>query len=141
MKVFTSTVLFILALTSPALAAYSQPASTFSAGGGVTGSTNYSNLGVIGQPAIVGSSASSGYVANHGFLSVLGDGFKILYPVIATSPGTLTFSLIAGTSGDMPLLGISNTGGSKLNWTVTKNTPDNIFTFNPVTVPMPAMSL
>lgn len=117
--------------SAPALAAYTQEASTFSAGGGVSTSAGYENLGVIGQPGIIGSSSSGTYTANHGFLSVLGDGFKILYPVIAATPGTLTFSLKAGASGNMPLLGISNTGGSTLNWTVTKNIPDAIFTFDP----------
>ena len=119
---------------TPALAAYTQEASTFSAGGGVTTSAGYENLGVIGQPGIVGSSASGAYTANHGFLAVLGDGFKILYPVIAATPGTLTFSLVAGAAGYLPL-GISNTGGSTLNWTVAKNAadPGNIFSYTPAT--------
>lgn len=55
-KIITASLLAILALTSPALAAYTQEASTFSAGGGVTASGSYENLGVIGQPGIVGSS-------------------------------------------------------------------------------------
>ncbi|MBL0225714.1 MAG: BACON domain-containing protein, partial [Geobacteraceae bacterium] len=130
------TLLAILSLfTTPALAAFSQPASTFSAGGGVSTSTGtgYENLGVIGQPGIVGSSnIPGGYTANHGFLHVLGDGFKILYPVITATPGTLVFSVMAGTAGDQSL-GISNTGGSNLAWTVTKNTPDSIFAFTPGT--------
>lgn len=113
------------------MAAYTQDASTFSAGGGETSSTAYSNLGVIGQPAIVGSSTSGAYTANHGFLSVLGDGFKILYPVISATPGTLTFSLMAGNSGNQPL-GIGNSGGSSLNWTVTKGSdPGSIFSVTP----------
>jgi hypothetical protein len=131
---FITIILLLAALllpAAPALAVYTQEASTFSAGGGASTSTNYENLGVIGQPGIVGSSAGGTHTANHGFLSVLGDGFKLLYPVIATSPGTLTFSLKAGASGNMPLLGISNTGGSTLNWTVTKSIPDTIFTFDP----------
>jgi hypothetical protein len=120
-------------LATPALAAYSQPASTFSTGGGETSSTAYTNLGMVGQPAIVGSTISAGYSANHGFLSVLGDGFKILYPVIAATPGTLTFSVMAGTFGDQSL-GISNTGGSTLAWTVSKGSdPNNIFSFTPAT--------
>lgn len=117
---------------TPALAAYSQPASTFSSGGGISASAGYENLGVIGQPAIVGSSSSASYTANHGFLHVLGDGYKILYPVIAAAPGTLTFSIMATKSGDQSL-GISNTGGSTLAWTVTKNSPDSIFSFTPST--------
>ena len=129
----TLTLLAILPLTATAaLAAYTQPASTFSAGGGVTTSTNYENLGVIGQPAIVGSSTSASYGANHGFLSVLGDGFKILYPVISASPSTLTFSLMATTTGSQPF-GISNSGGSTLAWTVAKGSPDSIFSFTPAT--------
>lgn len=117
-------------LTSQALAAYTQDASTLAAGGGQTSSAGYSNLGVIGQPTIVGSSTSTGYTSNHGFLSVLGDGFKILYPVIAATPGTLTFSLAAGVSGNLPL-DISNSGGGNLNWSVTKNSVDSIFTLTP----------
>lgn len=131
MKVFTAAILALLALATPALAAYTQEASTFSAGGGESVSATYTNLGVIGQPAIAGSSASGTYTANHGFLSVLGDGFKILYPVISAIPGTLTFSLMAGNSGNQ-LLGISNSGGSNLNWMVTKGSdPGSIFSFTP----------
>jgi hypothetical protein len=116
----------------PALGAYTQEASTFSAGGGESSSGSYTNLGVIGQPGIIGSSSGGTYTANHGFLSVLGDGFKILYPVIAATPGTLTFSVMAGSSGNQQL-SISNTGGSTLNWTVTKASPDpgSIFSFTP----------
>ena len=95
LKTITASLLAIFALAAPALAAYTQEASTFSAGGGESSSGSYTNLGVIGQPAIVGSSSGGSYTANHGFLSVLGDGFKILYPVIAATPGTLTFSLMA----------------------------------------------
>lgn len=127
------TLFLLAALTlsaAPALAAYTQEASTFSAGGGITTSAGYENLGVIGQPGIVGSSGSSGYTANHGFLSVLGDGFKILYPVITATPGTLTFTLVTSASGDLPLA-ISNTGGSTLNWTVAKNAADSIFNITP----------
>lgn len=115
-------------LATPVQAAYEQPAWTISAGGGETSSANYTNLGVIGQPAIVGTSSSASYAANHGFLNVLGDGYKILYPVIAATPGILTFSIMATKSVDQPL-GISNSGGSTLAWTVTKNTSDSIFSF------------
>ncbi len=115
---------------TPALAAYTQEASTFSAGGGISASSNYDNLGIIGQPGIVGSSTGGSYTANHGFISVLGDGFKILYPVIAATPGSLTFTLKSGLSGNQPI-GISNAGGSTLNWTVTKGAdPNNIFSFD-----------
>lgn len=131
MKVFTASVLTSLALAAPALAAYTQEASTFSAGGGVSTSAGHENLGVIGQSGIVGSSSGGSYIANHGFLSVLGDGFKILYPVISATQGTLTFSLMTGTSGNQPL-GISNSGGSSLNWTVSKGSdPGNVFGFTP----------
>ena len=127
----------LAALSLPAtaaLAAYTQEASTFSAGGGITTSAGYENLGVIGQPGIIGTSTSGTFTANHGFLAVLGDGFTILYPVIVTTPGTLTFSLVAGAAGNLPL-GISNTGGSTLSWTVAKNgaDPGNIFSFTPAT--------
>lgn len=120
----------ICIVTMPVHADYTQQASTFSAGGGEAVSSSYTNLGVIGQPAIAGSSSSVSYAANHGFLYVLGDGYKILYPVISTTPGTLTFSIMATKSGDQQL-GISNSGGSTLAWTVTKNTPDSIFSFTP----------
>ncbi|MDA8428737.1 MAG: hypothetical protein M0T70_05725 [Geobacteraceae bacterium] len=111
--------------TSLALALYSQPASTFSAGGGESTSTNYINLGVIGQPGVVGSSSNASYKSEHGFLPVLG-GWRILYPVIATTPGAPTFTLMAGSTGGQDVT-ISNAGGSNLNWTVTKNITDSIF--------------
>ena len=132
----TLTLLTTLSLPATStLAAYTQEASAFSAGGGVTTSAGYENLGVIGQPGIVGSSTSGAYTANHGFLAVLGDGFKILYPVIAATPGSFTFSLVAGTASPGQSLGISNTGGSTLNWTVAKNAadPGNIFNITPPT--------
>jgi hypothetical protein len=128
----TLTLLAALALlVSPALAAYTHEASTFAAGGGVSASAGFENLGVVGQPGIVDSSASAGYTANHGFLSVLGDGFKILYPVISATPGTLTFLLVTGTSSSGQSVDISNTGGSNLNWIVSKATNDSIFNFSP----------
>ncbi|SKA15982.1 hypothetical protein SAMN02745119_02906 [Trichlorobacter thiogenes] len=122
-------ILLTLALPCLAEAVYSQPAATFSAGGGLTTSTQYSNQGIIGQVGVVGSSGSSLYSAEHGFLPVLG-GWKLLYPVIAATPGTLTFTLAANASADQSL-GISNSGGSTLAWTVVKNTPDTIFTLTP----------
>jgi len=126
------TLLLLSALLSPSPAgAYTQPAATFSAGGGETSSGNYTNLGVIGQPGIIGASTSGAYTATHGFLAVLGDGFKILYPLIAASPGTLTFSLAAGANDSQPFA-IANNGGSALAWTVTKgDDPGNIFGFTP----------
>lgn len=129
----TSLLALIAALTisGPALAAYSQPASTFGAAGGNAASSSYSNLGTLGQPGIVGNSASAAYSVGHGFYPQLG-GLKVLYPVIAATPGVLTFSLASGASGSQPLT-ISNDGGSTLNWTVTKNSPDSIFTFTPAT--------
>ena len=117
----------LAALTLPAMPAvaaippptYSQPASTFSAGGGESTSTNYINLGVIGQPGIVGSSTGTSYSVNHGFLHVLGDGFKILYPVITVDKGNIAFTLVSNTSGS-DTLAISNAGGSTLNWSIAK---------------------
>ncbi len=108
-------------LTTPAHALYSQPASTFSAGGGVTSSANFSILGVIAQQGIAGTSAGTSYAADHGFLPVLG-GWGILYPVIAVTPGTLSFTLVAGSSSGQSL-GISNAGGSTLAWNVAKGNP------------------
>ena len=55
-----------------AVVQYSQPAATFSAGGGSSSSAVYTNFGIIGQPGIVGASASTSYTADHGFLPVLG---------------------------------------------------------------------
>jgi len=116
----TLTLLAALSMPAvPALAVYTQPASTFSAGGGVSNSTNYENLGIIGQPGIVGSSTGTIYSANHGFLHVLGDGFKLLYPVIAVDKGNITFTLVSNTTGS-DTLAISNTGGSTLNWSIAK---------------------
>ncbi len=121
----------LIPLTGPdAQAVYSQPASTFSAGGGLSSSASYSNLAVIGQPGIVGSSSSASYAADHGFLPVLG-GLKILYPVISATPGTFTFSLVVNTAGSQTLT-VANAGGSNLEWTVTKGTPDSIFSASPV---------
>jgi hypothetical protein len=119
-------------LTAPALAAYTQPASTFSAGGGESSSTGFTNLGVIGQPGIVGSSTGGvgGHSANHGFLSVLGDGLKILYPVIAIDKGSITFTLASNSSGS-DTIAISNSGGSTLNWSIAKNSGSNWLTMTP----------
>lgn len=118
-----------LALATPAFAAYTQPASTFGASGGSSSSGSYSNIGTLAQPGVVGSSASAAYSAGHGFYPQLG-GLKILYPVISATPGNLSFTLATGASGDQPLT-ISNIGGSVLNWAVTKNSPDGIFTITP----------
>jgi hypothetical protein len=117
-----NTLILLAALSlpaAPALAVYTQEASTFSAGGGISNSSNYENLGVIGQPGIVGTSTGGAYTANHGFLSVLGDGFKILYPVIAVDKASITFTLASGASGSDSLT-ISNSGGSTLNWSIAK---------------------
>lgn len=123
-------VVLLTALASPAHALYSQPASTFSAGGGSSSSANYSNLGVIAQPGIVGTSTSTSYQADHGFLPVLG-GWKILYPVISATPGTLSFTL-AGTS-DNQQLSVANAGGSTLKWSVAKNPAKTYFGVSPAT--------
>jgi hypothetical protein len=123
-------ILLLAALAAPAHALYSQPAGTISAGGGSSASANYSNLGVIAQAGIVGSSASTSYNADHGLLPVLG-GWKLLYPVIAVVPGTLSFTLVSGTSGGQSL-GISNAGGSTLAWSVAKGNPaDNWLALSP----------
>lgn len=120
----------LLLSAAPAHPLYSQPAATFSAGGESSASANYANLGVIGQPGIVGSSTSSSYTAEHGFLPVLG-GWRILYPVIAATPGTLSFTLVAGTSSDQQLA-VANVGGSTLQWSVAKNNPaDTWFNVSP----------
>jgi hypothetical protein len=115
--------------TTPAHALYSQPAATFSGGGGSSTSTSYSNLGVIAQPGVVGTSASTSYTADHGFLPVLG-GWKILYPVISATPGTLSFTLVSGTS-DNQQLAVTNTGGSTLKWSVAKNPAKTYFGVSP----------
>ncbi len=107
------------------LAVYTQPAATFSAGGGVASSNSYTNVAVIGQEGVVGRSSGASYIVDQGFLTVLG-GLKILYPAISATPGALSFTVVAGTSGNQPLA-IGNAGGSNLEWTVTKGTPDTIF--------------
>jgi hypothetical protein len=117
MKALCTMLLASLAFATPAMADYSLEADTFSAGGGVSNSAGYENLGIIGQPGIVG------------ILPVLG-GWKILYPVISATPGTLTFTLSQGAFGNLPL-GISNTGGSNLSWSVAKNSADSIFNLTP----------
>jgi len=104
---------------APVLPADTQPASTFSAGGGISDSAVYENMGVVGQPTLVGSSTNAGYSASHGFLAVLGDGFKILYPVIAVDKGSFSF-VLASNSGASDALAISNAGGSTLNWSISK---------------------
>ena len=110
-------------------AAFTQPATTFSAGASLSSSNSYTNLAIIGQPGVIGRSTGASYTADHGFLPVLG-GLKLLYPVITATPGSLTFSVVVGTSGNQPLT-IGNAGGSNLGWTVSKGTPDAIFTVSP----------
>ncbi len=124
-------VVLLTALATPAHALYSQPASTFSAGGGSSASANYSNLGVIAQPGIVGTSSSTSYSADHGFLPVLG-GWKILYPVISATPGTLSFTLVTNTSGNQQL-SVANAGGNTLKWSVAKNPAKTYFGVSPAT--------
>jgi hypothetical protein len=122
----------VLLSASPSLALYSQPASTLGGGGGGGASASYSNLGVIAQPGIVGSSLSASYSADHGFMPVLG-GWRILYPVITATPGVITFSLVSGAS-DVNPLAVANDGGSVLKWSVAKGTPaETYFTVSPST--------
>lgn len=121
--------LAVLTLSASAFAAYTQPASTFGTAGGSSVSGTYSNIGTLGQPGITGNSASNSYSAEHGFYPLLG-GLKLLYPIISATPGILTFTLIPGTSYDLPL-SISNTGSSTLNWAISKNAADSIFSFTP----------
>lgn len=111
----------VVLFATPAHALYSQPAGAVTAGGGATSSANYANLGVIGQPGIVGSSATTNYAADHGLLPVLG-GWKLLYPVISASPGILSFTLSNDNSDTLPLA-IANNGGSTLNWSAAKGNP------------------
>jgi hypothetical protein len=122
----------MLLLASPALALYTQPASTLAGGGGSASSANYKVIGVIAQPGIVGNSESGSYNAGHGFLPALG-GWRILYPVIFATPGILTFTLAPGSSADQPLA-VSNAGGSALKWSVAKGNPsETYFTVSPST--------
>ena len=121
----------VLLYAAPALALYSQPASTF-AGGGGGASSSYSNIGVIAQPGIVGNSVSASYNTDHGFMPVLG-GWRILYPVISATPGIITFSLVTGAS-DVNPLAVTNQGGGVLKWSVAKgNPPETYFTVSPAT--------
>jgi hypothetical protein len=111
-------------------ALYSQPASIFSAGGGSSASANFTNFGVIAQPGVVGTSTSTSYTADHGFLPVLG-GWKILYPVISATPGLLSFTLANDNADSLPLT-ISNSGGSTLKWSVAKgNSSETWFSVSP----------
>jgi hypothetical protein len=109
----------LLLSATPLLAAYTQPASTISAGGGISQSAVYENRGVVGQATIVGSSTNSGHSVGHGFLAVLGDGFRILFPVIALDKGSISF-VLASNSGGSDALAIGNAGGSTLNWSISK---------------------
>lgn len=122
----------ILLSSTAALAAYTQEASTFSAGGGVSTSANYQNLGIIGQSAIVGNSTSGTHTTNHGLLSVLGDGFKIFYPLIAVDKDSIAFTLASNPSGS-DTLAISNIGGGTLNWNISKNMGSSWLTTSPST--------
>ena len=106
-------------LAAPALAAYTQPTSKISAGSGEMASSGHSNLAVVGQTGIVGNSISASYKADHGFLPGLG-GFKILYPIIALDKDTVAFTIASNSNSSSQSLSIINTGGSTLNWTVTK---------------------
>jgi hypothetical protein len=127
---YTITAMSLLS-ASPAHALYSQPASVIAGGGGTSVSASYSNLGVIAQPGIVGVSASASYSAGHGFLPVLG-GWRVLYPVISATPGSLTFSLAQGAGSNQPLA-IANAGGSTLNWSVAKGGGGNWLSYSPAT--------
>lgn len=127
----TAAACFVLAYSLPATA-YTQPASVIAGGGGSSSSDNFSNIGVIGQPGIVGRSASASFTTDHGFLPVLG-GWRILYPVISASPGSLTFNLVQGNNSDQSLA-IANAGGSILNWSVAKGgTAVDWLSFSPAT--------
>ena len=127
--IYSLAVLFLVFLPlGEAFALYSQPAAAVS--GGSSESTNYSNLGVIAQAAIVDSSASTGYGADHGFLPVLG-GWRILYPVISADPDTLSFTLLPNSSGSQSVT-VANNGGSVLKWNVAKGNPaETYFTVSP----------
>lgn len=115
--------------SNPAL--YLQPASSINSGGETVSSASYTLISAIGQSEAIGHVTSGGYTNDPGLLPMLG-GLHILYPVISATPGTLTFSLATGANTNLPL-GISNSGGSNLNWTVAKNTADSIFALTPAT--------
>lgn len=102
-------------------AAITQPASTFSAGGGEGTSANYSNFGVIGQGQPVGVTTSSSYRNDAGFMPVLG-GWKLLYPIIAVNPTTVSFSVVKDGSASQSAA-MTNDGGSTLNWTTVSSAP------------------
>lgn len=120
----------LTAQAAPGATTYIRPAATFSAGGGAVSSGSYALLGVIGQPGIIGSSSGSQYAASHGFLSALGDGFKILYPVIAVDKGVLSFT-VANTASAGSILAISNSGGGTLNWSIAKTAAASWLTATP----------
>lgn len=121
MKLSTASLLLFTALASApphALAAYTQPIDTVVAAGGLATSGSYINLGTLGQPGVVGEGRSASYTTGHGFISVLGR-WRILYPVINATPGSLSFVL----AGDTQPVTLDNTGGGTLKWNVVKGNP------------------
>ena len=103
----------------PDLHAYTQPASVMDSGGGVSTSPGYENLGAIGQPIIGLSPGPVG--SNHaGFIPVLG-AYGLLWPVIGFDPATFSFTFYIGDPAPAGQgLNLSNSGGSTLEWTVSR---------------------
>ena len=98
---------------------YTQPASVIDSGGGVSSSPGYENLGSLGQP-IVGLSTGTGGSNHAGFIPVLG-AYGLLWPIIGFDPASFTFTFYI--SGPVPAgqgLNLSNTGGSTLEWLISR---------------------
>jgi hypothetical protein len=114
--------LLCVALAVPASAIYTQPASVMDSGGGVSTSPGYENLGAIGQPIIGLSPGPVG--SNHaGFIPVLG-AYGLLWPIIGFDPASFTFTFYLGEPDPAGQgLNISNSGGSTLEWIVTRTAP------------------
>ena len=132
MKLSTVSLLLMAAFAAvppAASTAYTQPAATLGAAGGLSASASHTNLGTLGQPVIVGEGGSASYRAGHGFIPVLGH-WRLLYPVISATPESLSFIL---TSDTQPLT-VANAGSETLRWSVTKIGPaENWLSFSPAT--------
>jgi hypothetical protein len=124
MKIWSLLVLMFLSSATSGFAViaaplYTQPASVVDSGGGVSSSPGYENLGAIGQP-IVGLSTGAGGSNHAGFIPVLGAS-GILWPIIGFDPANFTFTFFIGEPAPAAQgLNLTNTGGSTLEWHVTR---------------------
>lgn len=134
LRIFYISVVVLLTTTTVAMAAnqqiYYQQAGSINSGGGIGSSTNYTILSSIGQSEAIGVVSTTNYTLDPGLIPVLG-GLRILYPVIAVTPGSFSFNLMSGASANQPL-SITNSGGSTLLWNIAKSDPaGTVFTVSP----------